>query len=51
MDSKIGHNNNSEIRYQEVPYLLERSGQQLAINLPYLELLHSESEYRQNVYL
>lgn len=34
-----------------MPYLFERSGQQLAINLPYLELLHSESEYRQNVYL
>jgi hypothetical protein len=34
-----------------VPYLFEKSGQQLAVNLPYLELLHSESEYRQNVYL
>jgi hypothetical protein len=51
MEGKIGHNSNSEARYQEVPYLFERSGQQLAVNLPYLELLHSESEYRQNVYL
>jgi hypothetical protein len=51
MDSKIGHSSNTEVRYQEVPYLFERSGQQLAVNLPFLELLHSESEYRQNVYL
>jgi hypothetical protein len=51
MDAKVGHSSNTEIRYQEIPYLLERSGQQLAINLPYLELLHSESDYRENVYL
>jgi hypothetical protein len=36
MEGKIGHGSNSEVRYQEVPYLFERSGQQLAINLPYL---------------
>jgi hypothetical protein len=51
MEGKMGHSSNSEAKYQEVPFLFERGGQQLAINLPYLELLHSESEYRQNVYL
>lgn len=51
MEAKIGHSANSEARYQEVPYIFERSGQQLAINLPYIELLHSDSDYRQNVYI
>lgn len=51
MEAKVGHSTNTEARYQEVPYVFERSGQQLAINLPYIELLHSDSDYRQNVYI
>lgn len=51
MEAKVGHSTNGEARYQEVPYIFERSGQQLAINLPHVELLHSDSEYRQNVYI
>lgn len=47
MEAKVGHATNSEARYSEAPYVFERSGQQLAINLPCLELLHSDSEYRQ----
>lgn len=51
MEAKVGHASNGEPKYQEVPYIFERSGQQLAINLPYVELLHSDSDYRQSAHL
>lgn len=38
---------NTEERYNNSnPYLLERAGQQLVINIPQIEIYHSESDYR-----
>lgn len=46
MEGKVSQWQNAEERYNEGPHLLERNGQQFTINLPCLELYHSESDYR-----
>ena len=48
MESKVSGYQNTEDKYDNGPFLLQRGGHEFNIITPLLEIYHSESEYRRS---
>ena len=49
MESKVINSDNREAKYSEEPYTFERSGHNLTIQLPRLEIYHAESDFKRSL--